>query len=147
MKQLPFYEDYLHMIVVIKLVEVIRAKGPSSLAEFRRAFNEYHGLAVSYEQFRTWVDDLGIRIEKSASFSLPEGVGQGAQQGAPPAPVVGPQTGPPTGQRGSGQPVPMPQQTGPMPPLEYMFGQQQGPNQQPQQPVTPMAPGRGGIQI
>jgi hypothetical protein len=140
MKQLPFYDEYIHNVVIHKMVEVVGVKKPSSKAEFRRAFNDYYGLNVSYEQFNTWIRDLGIQVEKQATISVP-GVGVRDDM-RPPAepPALHPGQAPPQ------QPVP---QQAPQPnQLEYMFGA--APQQNPQQPqhVPNMpAPGRGGINL
>jgi hypothetical protein len=130
MKFIPFYEEYLENVILIKLAEVVQAKAPTSLADFRRGFNTYFGLNVSYDQFRAWTRDLGIQVEHRASITLPN----------------------------RGTPAPHPEQRGPQvpkivqapshasAPLEYDFGQnprQPEPKQEPQRTV----PGRGGIAL
>jgi hypothetical protein len=78
MRFVPFYEDYLQVVVLGKLAEVVATKNPTSLADFRRKFNEYYGLNISYDQFRNWVRDLGISVEHQAQISIP------GQEHAPP---------------------------------------------------------------
>jgi hypothetical protein len=124
MRFIPFYEDYLHSVVLPKLVEVVTVKQPCSLADFRRAFNAYYGLNVSYDQFRSWVRDLGITVQKSAAIRLPQRVQQ------TPGATVSPD----------------PSEASAPPNVEYNVGQHPAPPAPPPQ-EPPRMPTRGGIAL
>jgi hypothetical protein len=74
MKFVPFYEDYLKAVILPRLAKVTAMKQPTSLADFRKKFNDVYGMNISYDHFRSWVRDLGITVERHASISMPGAV-------------------------------------------------------------------------
>ena len=118
MKFVPFYEDFLQHVILPRLAKVTATKKPTSLADFRKKFNETYGVNISYDHFRSWVRDLGITVERHAVIMMP-GMPPGAMAAEPSVESA---------------------------PVDYNFGNpptRPEPNPNPQRNV----PGRGGINL
>lgn len=133
MRHVPFYEEYLHKVLVPKLSEVAQKYGAdlTSVAKFHTKFQEYFQLKVSYDVFRRWMKDSGTTLRRQATIQVG---GAGAEEPAAPPP-------PPIQKQHEDFPMP------PEPPKQEGMGNYQPMRPGPQQPANPQRPmfNRGGI--